>query len=85
MSAPTQAPFTTTVRGESTLLLLDDLVAAAVSTCPTAGQWLASLWEPGRLDDDHAQVWCESLEAATKLAEFHARMCARLVAAGVRA
>lgn len=75
------APFTTVERDDTTLLAVDDIAVATITRMLGDGHaWLTGLYEPD--GPGHVYVWCESREAATGLAEFHARMCARLVAPG---
>lgn len=75
------APFTSQDRDGCTILSITvgrrALSIASISKPSSDGLCLASLYAP--TGADHVDVWCESRSAATALAEFHARMCARSV------
>ena len=74
-------PFTTLDRDDTTLLEVNDAIVATITRMlGDEHKWLTGLYEPD--GTGHVYVWCESREAATGLAEFHARMCARLIVPG---
>lgn len=73
--------FATVDRDDTTLLEVNDAIVATITRMlGDEHKWLTGLYEPD--GTCHVFVWCESREAATGLAEFHARMCARLIAPG---
>lgn len=73
--------FATVDRDDTTLLEVNDAIVATITRMlGDEHKWLTGLYEPD--GTGHVFVWCESREAATGLAEFHARMCARLIAPG---
>lgn len=83
MTTPT-VQFATVDRDDTTLLEVNGAIVATITRMlGDEHKWLTGLYEPDAAG--HVFVWCESREAATGLAEFHARMCARLVSGGVLA